>query len=295
MKFKIKIITLLYILCIIIHPAFSKPQKFLFTHLSTTDGLPNNRVHSILQDSLGFLWFGTLDGLSKYDGYQFINYRNNPDDSTSIHSNRVTFIYEDKNHNLWLNTKNNGINRFDPYREIFKHYTQDPNDPNAPLQEIDCIFEDNDHGLVLQSLDDYCVYNRQTDNFTRFAGRTDEIVAHRTFKREYRILLGREFGVSETQTICWLEEKGGIVWIGTQYNGIFIYDPKAENVYHYTYDPIGPTLGIETIYQDRAGIIWIGTNDNGVFKHDPLTRRFTYYNNFHDAKGVPERLCFFRS
>src|SRR5437016_6322434 len=67
-----------------------------FEHLTTKDGLSHSRVNRILQDRQGFMWFATWDGLNKYDGYKFIVYRNDPDDSTSISSSRIVDILEDR-------------------------------------------------------------------------------------------------------------------------------------------------------------------------------------------------------
>src|SRR5689334_14782324 len=76
-----------------------------FTHLTSDDGLAQNTVEAILQDRQGFMWFGTVDGLSRYDGYRFITYRNNPDDTNSLSQNHIRDLFEDKDGMIWIGTE----------------------------------------------------------------------------------------------------------------------------------------------------------------------------------------------
>lgn len=79
-------------------------NNFKFENLDTVDGLSSSTCLTIFQDSDGFLWFGTIDGLNKYDGYQFEVYKSVLDDPTSISNNRINAIVEDGNDNLWVGT-----------------------------------------------------------------------------------------------------------------------------------------------------------------------------------------------
>ncbi|MEP0823203.1 MAG: hybrid sensor histidine kinase/response regulator, partial [Ignavibacterium sp.] len=81
--------------------------------------MSQNSVYAVLQDRKGFMWFGTKDGLNRYDGYTFTIFRNNSNDSTTLSDNFVTKLYEDKRGRLWVGTQNGGINLFDRQREIF--------------------------------------------------------------------------------------------------------------------------------------------------------------------------------
>ena len=94
--------------------------NFSFSHYKVEDGLSQNTVHSIFQDSYGFMWFGTDNGLNKFDGSNFRIYRNNPNDSSSLCANMVTVIYEDRDRNLWVGNGYNGLNLFDrEWGELF--------------------------------------------------------------------------------------------------------------------------------------------------------------------------------
>lgn len=103
-------------------PARSSNLKIRFEHLTVDHGLSNGVVNAILQDSKGFMWFGTQDGLNKYDGYQIIIYRHDPPDSTSLPENSITAHFEDRRGRMWIGTESSKIVRFEPASEQFFAY-----------------------------------------------------------------------------------------------------------------------------------------------------------------------------
>ena len=102
-----------------------------FEHLSIEDGLSQNAGLAIFQDSRGYLWIGTQDGLNRYDGYTFKIFKHDPDDPNSISHNSILAIAEDKDGSLWIGTWGGGLNRYDPSTEKFTRYLNDPNDPSS--------------------------------------------------------------------------------------------------------------------------------------------------------------------
>ncbi len=110
----------------LIHPAIAQVvsdqdgNNIKFSHLTVEDGLPSNNVAAILQDSQGFMWIGTNDGgLSKFDGIEFTNYINDPNDSDSLPNNCAWRLYLDKDGNIWVITWGGGLSRYDPVRDVF--------------------------------------------------------------------------------------------------------------------------------------------------------------------------------
>jgi ligand-binding sensor domain-containing protein len=102
-----------------------------FERLSTPHGLSQVSVHSIVQDGQGFLWFGTEDGLNRFDGYSFRVYRHNLLDSTSLSNNWIECLYIDRRATLWVGTYGGGLNRYDHLTDRFVRYRHDPNDPQS--------------------------------------------------------------------------------------------------------------------------------------------------------------------
>src|SRR5215213_6777632 len=108
------------------------PASLRFRHLTTDDGLPHNRIEAMLQDRRGFMWFGTADGLARYDGYRFITYRHDPNNPHSLSSNAVTALLEDQAGMIWVGSHDGGLNRFDPGTQTFTRYRQPPDQAGGP-------------------------------------------------------------------------------------------------------------------------------------------------------------------
>jgi ligand-binding sensor domain-containing protein len=91
---------------------FPASDEYIFRQLTIDDGLSQSTVFATLQDSRGYMWFGTIDGLNRYDGYNFMVFTNDPSDSTTISDNVITSIFEDSRKQLWIGTVNGYINKF---------------------------------------------------------------------------------------------------------------------------------------------------------------------------------------
>ena len=113
------------------HLIFAQKRDIQFSHLTSQDGLASNSVFSIVQDDRGFLWFGTYDGLNRYDGYKITAYKTIEGDSTSISDNKIRAICKDDKGNLWIGTWNNGLNKYDPITEKFTRYQHDENNSSS--------------------------------------------------------------------------------------------------------------------------------------------------------------------
>ncbi|MDJ0839668.1 MAG: ATP-binding protein [Acidobacteriota bacterium] len=94
------------------------------------DGLSDNRVFAIIQDRTGFMWFGTRDGLNRFEGNRIQVYRHNPADDNSLCNNYVHALLEDARDNLWIGTRG-GLSRYDQHQDRFTHWRHDPSDPDS--------------------------------------------------------------------------------------------------------------------------------------------------------------------
>lgn len=116
-------------------------QEILFKQFTTENGLSNSYVNCVLQDRTGFIWFGTDDGLNRFDGYEVKVYRNNPDDRFSLSGNTIWAIASDHSGNILIGTQSGELNKFDPQTEKFEHWYLD----SASTEEINitAVFEDS--------------------------------------------------------------------------------------------------------------------------------------------------------
>src|SRR6056297_1417780 len=113
-------ITLFIFLAVFSFPAHSQ-TKLRFDIFTQEEGLPNNQIQCIYQDNKGWMWIGTSQGLSRFDGYSFVNFLPETDDSLSLQGNLIRVIKEDRSGNLLIGTENGGLNVFNREKETFSH------------------------------------------------------------------------------------------------------------------------------------------------------------------------------
>jgi ligand-binding sensor domain-containing protein len=241
-----------------------------FEHLSIDHGLSNNIVYRIIQDSRGFMWFATEDGLNKYDGYNFTVYRYDPEDSLSISDNLIWTLqeshYGDK-HVLWIGTKYGGLNRLDLETEQFRHFKNDPDDPQSLSNNwVVSICEDSFGDLWIGTNGGTNIFNRETEKFVRYQNdpKDPNSLSHNI-----------------NSTICEsLIDGTSILWIGTK-AGLNKFDRKTGKFIRYQHDrynlnSLSYNL-IEYLYADSSGTLWITTNNGGLNKFNIRTEQFTRF------------------
>ncbi|MEJ7587599.1 MAG: two-component regulator propeller domain-containing protein [Ferruginibacter sp.] len=250
---------------------FSQTGNVKFSHLTTNDGLSQSSVFTILKDHKGFMWFGTDEGLNRYDGYRFTVYKHDPERAASISSNAIYGMMEDLARNLWV-VSSGGLDRFDRATETFIHYkTSD----NGVLFRN--IFQDSKKRIWLGSIEGFCLYDPLKGKIKSYKHNENDTNSLSN-NYVYRITADEE----------------GQLWIGTR-NGLNRFNPETEKFLHYKNEPgNSKSVGagyIKTVYNDRQGNIWVGTQGSGIsrfnrddnsfinFKHDPANKSSLCYND----------------
>jgi len=106
-------LTIILLSIFIISSSFSQTDEYIFRQLTDADGLSQSTIFSMIQDRDGYLWLGTIDGLNRYDGYEFRVYINDASNASSISDNFISALYEDSDGLIWIGTVNGYLNRFD--------------------------------------------------------------------------------------------------------------------------------------------------------------------------------------
>src|SRR4051812_25156877 len=106
----------------LLYLAAAQEKDIKFTALTTKDGLSSNTVNAIIKDHYGLVWFGTEDGLDKFDGTNFTIYRHRPGDSTSLQANEILSLHEDKAGNLWIGTSGGSLSLYDRKTDAFVNF-----------------------------------------------------------------------------------------------------------------------------------------------------------------------------
>ncbi|RQH32893.1 hybrid sensor histidine kinase/response regulator [Okeania hirsuta] len=235
-----------------------------FKHITSKDGLPEDRVWNIVQDNDGFMWFAMNGGLIRYDGNGMKIFQHDPNNPGSLSSDRTRDLLIDRSGTLWITTWNAGLNQYVPSTESFTHYYHDPDNPQSLSSDaLRAIHEDSQGNLWIGTLGGGLnKLNRNTGKFTRY--QHDSTNPHSLINNDvFKIY----------------EDSKGVLWIAT-YGGLERFDYETEKFTHYQHDPNDPhSLSdnvVRGIYEDSRGNLWVGTQ-NGLNTLDRETQKFTRY------------------
>lgn len=235
-----------------------------FQHLSIDEGLSNLNVTSITQDSLGFLWFGTEEGLNRYDGYAIKIYKYDPTDSSALSWYWISSLCIDLQGTLWIGTPI-GLNRYDRTTDKFIRYFHDPqNDNSLQNNSINQLTTDGAGNLLIATSTGMDYFDPSTNHFVHFRhDSTDTNTPGASF-------VGRIFTDSR-----------GVVWIWVSEHGINAFYPRLKKFIRYPFGrqdssgSISPSL--TWLSEDANGRIWMGTWGSGIDILDPSTNKFSHH------------------
>ena len=236
--FKKNIALILAFILLYIPAVFCQP--YYFTHYQVENGLSNNAVMCSLQDHNGFMWFGTRDGLNRFDGQSFKVFRNYAEDTSSIGSNAITSLFEDEKNSIWAGTEK-GIYKYDETTEKFSQLKVAGNYSIRNLK----VSKNNVWYISL-----YTLY--------RYNEKTGKIKSYH---------LGKE-----VTAYCLM--KDSTLWITTAAGTIANYDDKKDTFIEYSVfnkSPEPVSKFIESIYNTGTGTLLIGTSNGGLKSFDITT------------------------
>lgn len=286
--------------------ASAQYQNLKFEHITTADGLSSSTGIEIFQDSRGFMWFGTIDGLNRYDGYSCEVYRPVLHDPHSISDTRINTITEDKDGRLWIGT-DNGLNLFDPGRKQFFRFNHRPGNPRSLSSNVvyDLLF-DAETGILwiatqkgLNTLDlsraggvkpgevvfghyfhepgnAHSLDHNQVTGILVDQERTLWAVTSGRHLDRYdlekdrfeRILID----IDEPEQLdhipkVALVDRDGDFWIGNNLSALILWD-RQNRVFSKKAVVPEQDIPIFDLYQDKHGTLWIATDGQGIFLLD---------------------------
>lgn len=235
-------------------------EQYYFSNLSLDNGLSQITVTSIHEDNKGFMWFGTRNGLNKFDGYKFDIFINDPENNLTISDNHILCMTEDNDGYLWIGT-NNGLNRLDRQTNKFKRYFFDPqNIGSLSNNAITSIYVDDEDNLWVGTRNGLNLYNRTVDLFTR-------------------ISMG---GLLNNNPVNALVKDGDSLYLGTFSQGLIVYNINNRKYTSYKHDPDNSgSLAhnhIRSILIDKDRTVWVGTHHGGISVLRKGADSFSVYN-----------------
>lgn len=253
--------------------AYPQASTLKFDNISLEQGLSQSTVNAIVQDGLGFLWFGTQDGLNRFDGNAITVYKHAPADSHALSDNSIWSLIRDRDGDLWIGTMRGGLNRYHTADGNFSSYAHDPRDTTSISENnVTSVFQDS-RGFIWAGT--------MTGGLNRLDPR------QRSFLR-FRYNPADTSSLADNAVWTITEDPEGNIWIAT-WGGLCRYippPPEASASNHgsfrrYRYDPrIRHTIAgntIRTLLAGQDGRIWIGTWGSGLDCFDPRSGAVVHY------------------
>ena len=245
-----------------------------FEHYTSSEGLSQSTVKCIQQDRLGFMWFGTVNGLNKFDGLNFTPYYHNPQDSTSLTANSITTLYEDSKGNLWVGTMD-GLNLFIREKNHFQRFVHRADNLNSLAHNyIHDILEDVEGNLWIATRGGLCLYDIEANRFQNF--RYDE---------------NNPTGIISNNVRCLYEDRDNNLWVGFfGLDGLQHFDKNTQQFTSVLFDKEEAkksllNVSIWDIFEDSKGHFWLGTNEYGLILFDRNSLDYTVYKKENFSKG----------
>lgn len=298
-----------------VNPALMAQLPFTFSSLTIENGLSQNSVISVAQDKAGFLWFGTRQGLNRYDGYQLKVYRNNLSNPASISGNEVQALLTDAAGQLWIGTSN-GLNRYDQQKDAFVHISIKN---GLGHNNVETIYEDADRNLWVGTIAGLSLLrDKQRNRFSTLlfnpnksdpVNRISSIFMDKNKNiwlgtgrglicmsakkeggyefRAFRHKAGDPNSLNSNYVTAIAADKDQNLWVGTD-NGLAFFNRKTGVFRAFRHNNEDPNSlihnDIREIRADHKGLFWIGSQE-GLSILDPTTLKFSNYQHEPEVKG----------
>ena len=277
--------------------SYAQSKNLIFNNINIEQGISQSTIEAIFQDSEGYIWLGTNDGLNRYNGYEFKIY-NYEEYQNSISHNGITDITEDKYGNIWVNTVS-GVNKINKKTEKISNYTE----INGKIKEDSTteIIVTKDNNILVGTYEGLNIYNAKEDRFDVILEQKDGILSSCIYSIDEDIngniwigtelglnKLSKDFKVLETYTSeseiynIFCDDENGFVWAGSDSSGLLKIDTKTKEVKQYinNIEDLNslPANQVGAIIRDSKGNLWVGTT-NGLARYNEKNDSFDVYKN----------------
>ena len=276
-----KITALLLLLCTTgVSYAYSEAWRQInFSYISINDGLSQSTVFSIAQDKLGNMWFATYDGVNKYDGYAFTVYQHDENDPNSIANDIARIVMTDSKGRVWIGTRD-GLSYYDENKDKFQNFSYEK---NGKRLQVNGIVEVSADLLLVSTSEGLTMFDIPASQFVDDACSTTmrRIIASSLYRHGEQIYIGtRGDGLycysipqkrlekltyipNSRQIQSILQQSPTRIWVATEGSGLFLINPKTQEVKVYKHSPSNPksisSNYIRSLALDAQNRLWIGT------------------------------------
>lgn len=308
-------LTLLLILIPFI--VLSQDNSIRFSINTIDDGLSQSSVYTITQDKQGFIWMGTLDGLNRFDGYNFKKFYAEEGNPTSLSSNLIKQIIQDDQGYIWIAT-DEGLNKFNPRTEEFTQYLHsETNEKTLSSNKIISLIDAGEHLWIGTQDEGLVKLDKESGSAIRFNTQNSDLsnngIKSLLLDKDKNLWIGtldglcridttekfsvytndilNEFSLLDNTVLSLSQDKEGYIWVGTNsglqkiqsYND---YDLVAQTI---NISSNNKEIKIQALLTDSQDIIWIGTEKQGLFRLEKNGGRYeidNFYNSFYLPNSI---------
>lgn len=242
----------------------AQTNEAIFSHYTVDDGISQSSISCILQDSEGYIWFGTQDGLNKFNGYSFERYYHNPLDSTSISHAWIYAITEDEDGNIWIGTRG-GVNKFDKKKVAFERFVAKPGVENSIYNNLVYGVAYHKNQLFINTHPVLNILDIRSKQITQYKNNITVEKKTSSYEKGSPILVDKKDNV-------WIASSSGLSKFNLSEKKFHNYVYKAEDTGSI------PDNFINALYEDKQGEIWIGTT-SGFCRYDTSTDKFIRFDS----------------
>jgi signal transduction histidine kinase/ligand-binding sensor domain-containing protein len=254
-------------------PGDSPENDLLFERIELPGGPSGNSIAKMIQDSLGYMWFGSQAGLHRYDGTNFITYSSDPINQNTLNSDYIEDICLDRSGIIWLtHWSGGGITALNPDQESFTRFTTNPDDPESILPgETSAIIEGSEGDIWIAGTQGLSRLNKESGKFKRYSHDPND-----------------PNSLSNNDVRGLYVDKDGVLWVATgmpwdldDAGGLNRYDARTDSFKRFLHDPNDPTTisnnKVRAMYEDSQGNFWVGTAGDGLHLFDKENQTFRNY------------------
>lgn len=257
---------LLFLLLINIHFSIIAQEVKKFKNFGIDNPMSYSFVRTIAQDKDDFMWFGSSEGLDRFDGHQTLNFQHDSSQPNSLSSNVISRIIIDKQQRLWVGTFGGGLNLYRPASQDFIHFTTKTKNTKLTNDTVNTLFEDSEGKIWIATENGLNILNPHKEKWS----------IQQVFQE-----LGNPNSLTHNAVLSIIETHNQEVWVGTNGGGISVFDLQGNFIKAIKYgDQNSATYVnkfVSSLYLDINGDIWIGTVDSGLLKYIPSTEQFIHY------------------
>ncbi|MFT4724230.1 MAG: ligand-binding sensor domain-containing protein/GGDEF domain-containing protein [Colwellia sp.] len=257
---------LIFFFIFFVSPSIFAKEVKLFKNFGVDNPMSYQFVRTIAQDDNGFMWFGSHEGLHRFDGYQFLSFHHDDDRANSLSSDAISRIFIDSKQQFWVGTTGGGLNLYREQSEDFFHITTETKDLALSNDVINTLFEDSEGKLWIGTESGINILSKSQGKWE---------VKH--ILQE----LGNPNSLTHNTVHEIIETKDNKVWVATNGGGISIFDLQGYFIQTLKIGDKESSIYISkfvnSLHQDALGNVWIGTAENGLIKYDTKNGHYTHY------------------